>query len=100
MKTIYVNCPFCEGMVEVDPETGDVLNKWSHAERSGKDGDKMAAALKKLEEDKKKRATLFNQTKEGMESQKKKLENAFKDEVERLKKEGIKEKPITPFDLD
>ena len=99
-KTIYVGCPFCEGMMEVDPSTGEVLQKWPAGQKTGADTDRMAAALKKIEDDKKKRASLFEQKRGEMEGQKKKIEDAFKKEVERVKKEGVDDKPLRPFDLD
>jgi hypothetical protein len=100
-KTMYASCPFCDGMMEIDAETGDVINKWSASEKHQNAGDRMQAALKKLEDDKKRRATLFDQTKGEIEGQKKKLESAFEKEVKRLKKEGLGDKPpVRPFDLD
>src|SRR4051812_36031970 len=99
-KTIYVSCPFCEGMMEVNAETGAIVQKWPPKQKAAGDGDKMSSALKKLEEDKKKRAGLFDKKKEEMEGQKKKIEDAFKKEVERAKKEGVSENPFRPFDLD
>jgi uncharacterized protein YpuA (DUF1002 family) len=99
-KTIYVNCPFCKGMMEIDTESGELINKWSHEERSQGAEDKMSSALKKIEQDKKKRATLFDKTKGELEGQKKKLEESFREQVERAKKEGTPEKPFRPFDLD
>ena len=99
-KSIYVTCSHCKGLMEVDSETGFVLKKWAPSEKPINDGDKMSAALKKLEEDKKKREGLFDKTREGLSGQKKKLEQAFQDEVEKVKKEGVKENPLRPFDLD
>ena len=95
-----VDCPFCEGLMEVDIETGEVVNKWSASERLKSGDDKMKAALQKMQDAKKKRADLFEQTKEGLHGQNKRVEDELKKQVERLKKEGIDEKPITPFDLD
>jgi hypothetical protein len=97
-KTIYVSCSFCAGMMEVDVETGDVVKKWSAKERA--EDNTMEGALKKLEEAKKRRASLFENTKEELEGQKKKIEDAFRKEVDRVKKEGIKDAPPNPFDLD
>lgn len=97
-KTIYVNCSFCAGMMEVDVESGEVVKKWSPKERA--EENTMEGALKKLEEDKKRRVSLFEERKDQLEGQKKKIEDAFKKEVERIKKEGIKDAPPRPFDLD
>ncbi len=98
-KTIYVNCVFCEGMMEVDSETGKVLQKWAH-DTKGSKGDKMSSALQKLQDDKAKRSGLFNLKKEELEDQKKNAADVFKKQVEKVKKEGVTEKPLSPFDLD
>ncbi len=97
-KTIYVNCSFCTGLMEVDAETGEVVKKWSPKQRA--EDSTMEGALKKLEEDKKRRATLFENRKEELEGQKRKIEDAFKKEVDRVKREGIKDAPPNPFDRD
>jgi hypothetical protein len=98
-RTIYVNCSFCDGLMEIDTETGEVVQKWSPQEKAA-GGDRMEAALKKLEDAKKRRVSLFDQKKEELEGQKKKIEDAFKKEVDRVKKEGVKDAPLRPFDLD
>lgn len=99
-KTFYVNCPFCEGLMEINAATGEVVQKWSTAERPSEQGDKMSSALKKLEEAKQKRQGLFEGKKQEMEEKKQKRENLFQSEIERVKKEGVKENPLRPFDLD
>ena len=43
----------------------------------------MSSALKKLQQDKEKRATLFDKTKGALEGQKKKLEESFQEQVEK-----------------
>jgi ATP phosphoribosyltransferase len=98
-KTIYVNCVFCEGMMEINAETGEVIQKWAPEEKDASK-DKMSSALQKLQEAKEKRSSLFNVKKEELESQKKKAEDLFKKQVEKAKKEGVTENPIRPFDLD
>ncbi len=98
-KTAYIDCPHCKGMMEVDLETGQVINQWSHEEKSKSGEDRMSSALKKIEENKKKRASLFDKTKGELEGQKKKLEESFRDQIEKAKKEGPV-KPFSPFDLD
>lgn len=87
-------------MMEVKAENGEVVQKWSPSELASADKDKMASALQKLADDKKKRAGLFDQKRQQIEGQKKHVEDVFRQEVERVKKEGIKENPLKPFDLD
>lgn len=98
-KSFYVSCPFCEGMMEIDAETGEMIKKWPAKEKSAS-GDTMGDALKKLEEDKKRRESLLERRKSEIEAQKKKAEDLFRKEVDKVKKEGLKEGPPRPFDLD
>ncbi len=98
--TVYVNCPCCSAMLEVDVEDGRVVNKWNASERSKSGEDKMKAALLKMEEDKRKRESLLENTKSNLEAKKKRMDEVFKKEVEKIKKDGLGEKPLTPFDLD
>ena len=98
-KTLYVTCSFCHGVMEVNSETGEVVQKWeSHPEELGKD--KMSSALKKIDEGKKRRQNLFDLKKQEIEGQKKQAEDIFRKEIERAKKEGVSENPLKPFDLD
>jgi len=60
----------------------------------------MSSALQKLQDDKAKRSGLFNLKKEELEDQKKNAADVFKKQVEKVKKEGVTEKPLSPFDLD
>jgi len=100
-KTIYVECPFCQGMLEVSLESGKVVNKWKHEDIPKTADDRMRGALHKIETDKKKRKDLFESTKGRLDEKKKEAEDAFQREVERIKKEGGKvDPPPNPFDLD
>ena len=98
-KTTYVDCPLCSGLLEVDLESGKVVGKWAPGEKEKSGSDKMASALKKLQEDKNRRNDLFSIKKVEIEGQKKKLADDFAKEVERVKKKGV-EKPFRPQYLD
>jgi uncharacterized Zn finger protein (UPF0148 family) len=98
--TFYVNCPCCSALLEVNAEDGRVVNKWTASERNKSGEDKMKSALQKLQDDKKKRETLLENTKSNLDAKKKRMDEAFRKEVEKIKKEGLGEKPLTPFDLD
>lgn len=98
-KTVYVHCPFCAGTMEVKSEDGKIVEKWPPGGQD-EEGDKMSSALKKLGDAKTRRKDLFSVTKEEIEGKKKKLSGDFAKGVEEVKKKGIGEKPIRPFDLD
>ena len=100
-KTIYVDCPLCEGLLEIDPESGEVVNKWSASDRNASGADKMTAALKKIEEARRSRKDLFDRKRVEMEDKKRRLEDEFRKNVEKAKNDGAGDKkPISPFDLD
>ncbi len=85
-------------MMEVNAETGEVVQKWEAS--TDTPTDKMSSALKKIVDGKKRRETLFESKKSEIEGQKKDVENLFRQEVEKAKREGVKENPLKPFDLD
>jgi len=87
-------------MMEVRADTGEVIQKWGPGERLPEGGDKMSSALKKLTDEKRKRVDLFERKKDELEAQKKKISSVFEQQVEKAKKEGVKENPFRPFDLD
>ena len=100
-KTVYVDCPCCGGLLEIDAATGEVVNKWAAAERNASGADKMSTALKKLQTDKESRKDLFDRKRSEMDEQKRRLEDVFRKNVEKAKSEGAEdEKPLRPFDLD
>lgn len=86
--------------MEVDAETGEVIRKWAASERKKSGEDQMASALEKLRIDKERRANLFDKTRDSLQQQKKQSEERFKSGVDKIKKEGLGEKPKSPFDLD
>lgn len=98
--TFYVNCPCCSALLEVDAEDGRVVNKWTPSERHKSGEDKMKAALQKLQDDRKKRENLLENTRSTLDAKKKRMDDAFRKEVEKIQKEGLGEKPLRPFDLD
>ena len=100
MKTFYIECPHCDGMMEIDAESGKMLKKWAAAEKLPPNQDKMQAALQKLEEEKRKRATILDDTRHRLVNEKKKTEKLFQQQVEKVKKEGVSENPLNPFDRD
>lgn len=100
-KTIYVECPFCDGMLEVDLESGKIVNRWKHEDIPKSPDDRLRGALQKIEESKRKRRDLFESTRGKLDEKKKEIEDVFEREVEKIRKEGGKvEPPKRPFDLD
>ena len=98
-KTVYVTCPFCEGMMEIEAGSGKIVQKWKPGEKNGDGEDKMSSALRKMEEDKERRKDLFSVKKNELADQKEKLNNMFNKQVDKAKEEGV-ERPLNPFDLE
>jgi len=100
-KTIYVECPHCRGMLEVEVESGKVVNNWKHDEAPKSADERLKGALHKIEEDKKKRKDLFESTRGQLNEKKKDAADAFQKEVEKMRKEGKPIEPLKrPIDLD
>ena len=100
-KTLYVECPFCQGMLEVGVESGKVVNRWKHEDIPKWASDRRKGALQKIEEGKKKRRDLFESTQGRLDDKKKEALDSFQKEVEKIKREGGKvEPPPRPIDLD
>ncbi|MBI4051696.1 MAG: hypothetical protein HY400_04245 [Elusimicrobia bacterium] len=96
-----VECPFCHGSVEIDRESGKVLQKWPPSSLGvAPGGDKLKAAMQKLQKDKESREKYFSTAKESEEERKRKLREQFEKEKERIRKEGDITPPERPFDLD
>ncbi|MBI4057433.1 MAG: hypothetical protein HY399_07820 [Elusimicrobia bacterium] len=94
-----VECPFCHGTMQVDRESGKIVQKWVPSSPPVQ-GDRMKAAMEKLQREKEKRENYFSSAQEAEEKKKKELRERFEKEKERIKKEGDTTPPPRPFDLD
>lgn len=97
--TFLIDCPCCKARIEVDRKTGKVLRHWDKPQvREG--GDPMAEAMKKMQEDKNRLDSYFNNAGKSMEEKKKELEEKFQKEKKRIEESGDTSRPENPFDLD
>jgi cob(I)alamin adenosyltransferase len=64
-------------------------------------GDRLSATLQKLEDEKRKRQTLFEKASSDLQKKRENAEKAFKDSVDQIKKDGgTVERPVRDVDLD
>ena len=98
-RSIYVECPTCKTLLEVNAENGSVIRcfKKEHAVEEGKDS--LTSAVEKIKKDARQRETRFHQAKEEEKKRKEALEHLFKQKTEEAK-EDTAPPPVKPFDLD
>ncbi len=97
--TFLIDCPCCKARIEVDRKTGKVVKHWEKPQvKEG--GDLMQEALKKIQEDKSRLDSYFNNAGRSMEEKRKELEKKFEEEKKRIEDSGDTSKPINPMDLD
>lgn len=97
--TFLVDCPCCKARIEVDRRTGKVLRHWDKP-KVKEGGDLMTEALKKIQEDKSRLDSYFNNAGKSLEDKKKELEEKFEKEKKRIEESGDTSRPINPMDLD
>ena len=62
-RTVYVNCPFCKGMLEVDTENGKVVRRFE-AKEMPEGGDALSEGLKAFKEGEAERERMFREAQE------------------------------------
>ncbi|HAN06000.1 MAG TPA: hypothetical protein DCQ25_12335 [Elusimicrobia bacterium] len=97
--TFLVECPCCQVRIEVDRRTGKVLKHWEKP-KVKEGGDLMTEALKKIQDDKSRLDSYFNNAGKSLEDKKKELDEKFAAEKKRIEESGDTSKPINPLDLD
>jgi hypothetical protein len=98
MRSITVKCPGCREVLEVDPQTGEVLRH--RAEAKPKPGaDFFDARLREIEEEKARREAVVSQGREKEKAKQGDFEKLFK-KVKEEHAGGKAEKPLRPIDID
>lgn len=95
-RTIYVDCPCCGARLEAEAESGKVVRHW----KTPKKKESLEDTLRRLEKEKDEHAGFFEKAAGQMEAKKRKAREAFEQGVEKIKKEGLGERPIRDIDLD
>ncbi|MCX5788363.1 MAG: hypothetical protein NTX64_07670 [Elusimicrobia bacterium] len=94
--TMFVDCPCCGARIEVDRESGKLIEHWTKQERPK--GDPLQAAVEKLKTDQAKLENWFSTAQGQMEAQKKKARERFEAEARRIAREGDTSRPPNPMD--
>lgn len=95
-RTIYVDCPCCGARIEALAENGKVVQHWDKPKKKATFED----SLKKIEKEKESHEKYFENAARQLEDKKKKARELFEQGVDKIKKEGLGEKPIRDIDLD
>lgn len=98
MRSISVKCPCCREVLEVDPQTGEVVRH--HAEAKAKPGgDFFGTRLREIQEEKARREATVNQGREKEKAKQGEFEKLFR-KVKEQNAEGPAEKPLREIDID
>lgn len=98
-EPLIVKCPFCEGTLDIDRQTGEIVRKWKAGEKAAPAAERFKEAIQKLEQEKKTREARFQEAQTLLKGKKKKIEEAFEKEVKKAKEEGPA-KPPHPLDWE
>lgn len=98
-RTLFVDCPVCQEILEVNPETGKVIKHQQSKIKGKSKEDAFSDALKETQEREKKLTEQFDQAKLAEREKLKKLEEKFKEKKKKVDS-GEVEDPLRPFDLD
>ena len=96
--SLFVDCPCCGARLEVDRESGKLLQHWAKQDRPK--GDLFKHALEKLKSDQAKLENWFSGAAKELEAKKKQAQDRFEKERQRILREGDTSRPPNPFDLD
>lgn len=98
-RTVYVNCPFCKGMLEVNAENGKVVRRFEPKEIP-EGGDALSEGLKAVKEGEAQRERMFLDAREKEKHKLDRLEQAFKEKKREVEESGDVGRPPSPFDLE
>jgi hypothetical protein len=98
-ETLTVECPGCHSVLVVDRRTGKVLETRKPI-REESSGDRLDDAFKNVNERASKLEQKMKAIQEAEKSKRAKLDNLFKEGLDRAKESGESGAPRSPFDLD
>ena len=98
MATLRVSCPKCREVLEIDSRSGKVLKHHGEIENKPAD-DSLAARIRGLEEQKKRREAVVAESREKEKGRSAAHEELFS-KVKKTAAEGPAEKPVRDIDFD
>lgn len=100
-RTLYVNCPNCKELLEVDAEDGKVIKhfKSTLAEKAGS-SDVLTDIIHDVKTKGEKLDARFKDAREKEKEKSKTIDDVFKKSIEKAKQDKDTKPDIRPFDLD
>ena len=98
-RTVYVACPFCKGMLEVNVENGKVVRRFEPKEVP-EGGDLLQEGLKAVKGGEAARDRMFQDAREKEKTKLERLERAFREKKKEVEESGPVTRPESPFDLE
>jgi septal ring factor EnvC (AmiA/AmiB activator) len=100
-RTIYVTCPNCKELLEVDAEGGKVVKHFKSrlAEKAGS-ADVLTDIIKDVKSKGEKLDAQFKDAKEKEKEKSRTIDDVFKKSIEKAKRSKDNKPGIRPFDLD
>lgn len=98
-RTVYVTCPMCKGMLEVNTENGKVVRHFEARDKS-QAGDTLAEAVAAAKSSTARTEEKFKIAQEQERHKLKRLEETFREKKKAVEESGDTERPVRPIDLD
>jgi len=98
-RTVYVTCPLCGGMLEVDTENGKVVRHFK-AKPKMESEDTLIEGLKAVKAGEGVRDEKFREAREKEKSKIERIESLFREKKREVEESGDTSKPLRPIDLD
>ncbi|MDP8263108.1 MAG: hypothetical protein P9M13_07385 [Candidatus Ancaeobacter aquaticus] len=100
-RTLYVTCPTCKELLEVDRESGKVVKHFkSKKAEKGDSSDLLKDVLDDVKNQGSKLDAQFNDAKQKEKDKAKTFDDVFKKGIDEAKKSKDLKPDIRPFDLD
>jgi adenine-specific DNA methylase len=98
-RTVYVTCPMCKGMLEVNTENGKVIRHFEARDRT-QSGDALAEAVQAAKCSAALTEEKFKAAQEKEKHKLKRLEETFREKKKEVEESGDTGRQIRPIDLD
>lgn len=98
-RTVYVQCPFCNGMLEVNAENGKVVRRFE-AKETPEGSDALEEGLKAVRAGESMREQMFREAQEKEKHKLERMERAFRERKREVEESGDVGRPESPFDLE
>lgn len=98
-KFFKIKCPICKSILIIDRFSGKIEETRKPLVKETT-GDRFQDAFKKLQDDKAQAEGKFQKLANEEKNKKKKINDIFKQQMDKVKKEGVVEKEIRDIDLD